>query len=142
MAFPSQQPAAQLLEEVDHLHQDAGPDMTWTMEQDFESNLQFHQNYHSTEQTNSFAFQNDRAASSISPYSFSPLVHLPISQTGPPFKSRQSQVSDFRRYNTDDQVSGRKSLKNEAVGRTFELAQGPLGAYQFGVNQPAVGLAG
>jgi hypothetical protein len=141
MAFPSQLPTAHLLEDVDQICEDAGPDMNW-MGLDFKPNLQFNQSFDSTQQTTAFDFQNGHVASSISPYSFSPLVHMPISQTGPPFKSRQSQVSDFRQYRTDDQFSGRKRLENEALERHFGPVQDPLGAYQFGVNRPAVGLTG
>ena len=140
MAFPPQQPALQTLEDVNQLHQDAGPDMLWTPDQDFESDLTFNQSFNSTHQTNRFGFQNDHVASSISPYSFSPSVHMPVSQTGPPFKPRQLQVSDFRQYNTDAQFSGRKSAGSIELAFPSKQAEGPLYGAQLGFNQHRVGL--
>jgi hypothetical protein len=140
MAFPSQQPAVQTLEDVNQLRQDAGPDMLWTPDQDFDSDLQFNQTFSSTYQTNKFGFQNDHVASSIGPYSFLTSVDVPVSQTGPPFKSRQLQVSDFRQYNTDAQFSGRKRVGSKGLAFPSKRAEEPQYGVQPRFNQLGVSL--
>lgn len=112
MVFHSQQPAAPG-SEVGDLHLDAGPDMMWTSGQDLNSTLELDQNFNFPQKTKGIGFQPEPALNSDPLNDFIPYQHLSISQTGPPFQTTKSHVSDFRQFNTDYPVPGKKENHKE-----------------------------
>ena len=116
MVFHSQQPAAPRSEEVGDLHLDAGSDMMWTSEQDLNSTLELDQNLNFPQKARGINFLAGPALNSDASKDFIPYQHLSISQTGPPFQTTQSRVSDFRQFNTDFPAPGKKENDKETYG--------------------------
>lgn len=141
MAFSSQQPAAQRVENAGDLHLGAGSDMLWISEQGFDTNLQSHQTLGLTQQNNAFNFQHEPGASSVIPFSFSSFGNVPNAETGHPFRAPQSQISDFYPYSIDSSVSGRKQKERATLGPQREgKSQGTDWGIQFGAHQFEVSL--
>src|SRR6266498_1659438 len=122
MSFHSQQPAAEKSGEVGDLHLDAGPGMIWTSGQDLDSTIQLDHNFNLPQRAKEFNFQTESALNSAASNVFNPYQHVPISQSGTPFRTAQSHVSDFRQFNTDFPVPGKKQNDQETYGPQFDKA--------------------
>lgn len=141
MAFSSQPPAPQEVEGAGDRLLGTVPDMVWISEKDFNTNLQSHQDLQLAQHNNAFNFQHEPDASSILSFPYSSFGDIPMSQTGSPFRTAQSQKSNFRQYDTDSLVSGKKQKDNATHGpQPEEKYPGTDWGIQFNAHQFGVSL--
>jgi len=105
MAFPPPRLAGAGVGEADR---DSGDSMQWTSWQDFDfngSNVS-PQDFNFDQKASEFSFQQH--ALLFNGHSSPIPSQDPITQTAPPFRTRQSHVSDHRPYHTDSRVPSRQ----------------------------------
>jgi hypothetical protein len=101
---------------------------------EFDSNFQFDHNFNLPPQLETES-QHEATLNSTAPKTFFPYQHVSVSQTLPPFRTTHSQVSDFRQFNTDSQVSGKKLNGKEKFTSQLEgVTPGTSWNPQFGVR--------